>query len=228
MFSLTRHEFHKNCIDPWLIEHRTCPMCKLDVLKFYGYVVGDEIHTTPTPRHMAANNTAPLDDTDVPVVVVGVVPRASNANSSLQPPSQSSSSLSSSSSATSATATALAALNSNSNNIPSRFSATQASVETQTITTIEPHSSREDIETHLQNYHRTAQPPLPQPPASSIATALAVDAVDGSYNYNLNSSSSHSSNHLVSSNNSQAWSLSFPLAQQPTQVNTGSHLVTDV
>ncbi|XP_033150988.1 protein goliath [Drosophila busckii] len=32
------HEFHKNCIDPWLIEHRTCPMCKLDVLKFYGYV----------------------------------------------------------------------------------------------------------------------------------------------------------------------------------------------
>ncbi|XP_022222940.2 protein goliath [Drosophila obscura] len=33
-----KHEFHKNCIDPWLIEHRTCPMCKLDVLKFYGYV----------------------------------------------------------------------------------------------------------------------------------------------------------------------------------------------
>lgn len=36
-----KHEFHKNCIDPWLIEHRTCPMCKLDVLKFYGYVVLD-------------------------------------------------------------------------------------------------------------------------------------------------------------------------------------------
>ncbi|KAH8354991.1 hypothetical protein KR093_003507 [Drosophila rubida] len=33
-----KHEFHKTCIDPWLIEHRTCPMCKLDVLKFYGYV----------------------------------------------------------------------------------------------------------------------------------------------------------------------------------------------
>ncbi|XP_053966725.1 E3 ubiquitin-protein ligase goliath [Anastrepha ludens] len=33
-----KHEFHKNCIDPWLIEHRTCPMCKLDVLKFYGFV----------------------------------------------------------------------------------------------------------------------------------------------------------------------------------------------
>ncbi|KAF4523084.1 hypothetical protein B566_EDAN003096 [Ephemera danica] len=31
------HEFHKPCIDPWLLEHRTCPMCKMDILKFYGY-----------------------------------------------------------------------------------------------------------------------------------------------------------------------------------------------
>lgn len=27
------------CIDPWLLEHRTCPMCKLDILKHYGFVV---------------------------------------------------------------------------------------------------------------------------------------------------------------------------------------------
>ncbi|KFV68164.1 E3 ubiquitin-protein ligase RNF128, partial [Dryobates pubescens] len=27
------HLFHKNCIDPWLLEHRTCPMCKCDILK---------------------------------------------------------------------------------------------------------------------------------------------------------------------------------------------------
>nr|XP_023014121.1 protein goliath isoform X2 [Leptinotarsa decemlineata] len=33
-----RHEFHKNCIDPWLLEHRTCPMCKMDILKHYGFV----------------------------------------------------------------------------------------------------------------------------------------------------------------------------------------------
>ncbi|CAH1159777.1 unnamed protein product [Phaedon cochleariae] len=32
------HEFHKNCIDPWLLEHRTCPMCKMDILKYYGFV----------------------------------------------------------------------------------------------------------------------------------------------------------------------------------------------
>ncbi|XP_037976157.2 protein goliath isoform X1 [Plutella xylostella] len=33
-----RHEFHKSCIDPWLLEHRTCPMCKMDILKYYGFV----------------------------------------------------------------------------------------------------------------------------------------------------------------------------------------------
>ncbi|CAH0396126.1 unnamed protein product [Bemisia tabaci] len=33
-----RHEFHRNCIDPWLLEHRTCPMCKMDILKHYGFV----------------------------------------------------------------------------------------------------------------------------------------------------------------------------------------------
>ncbi|KPI98196.1 Protein goliath [Papilio xuthus] len=32
------HNFHKNCIDPWLLEHRTCPMCKMDILKYYGFV----------------------------------------------------------------------------------------------------------------------------------------------------------------------------------------------
>uniref|UniRef100_A0A8C6YY74 Ring finger protein 128 n=1 Tax=Nothoprocta perdicaria TaxID=30464 RepID=A0A8C6YY74_NOTPE len=30
------HLFHKNCIDPWLLEHRTCPMCKCDILKALG------------------------------------------------------------------------------------------------------------------------------------------------------------------------------------------------
>ncbi|KAG8321025.1 hypothetical protein J6590_054978 [Homalodisca vitripennis] len=33
-----RHEFHRGCIDPWLVEHRTCPMCKMDILKHYGFV----------------------------------------------------------------------------------------------------------------------------------------------------------------------------------------------
>ncbi|XP_071234357.1 RING finger protein 150-like [Salvelinus alpinus] len=31
-----RHLFHKNCVDPWLLDHRTCPMCKIDILKALG------------------------------------------------------------------------------------------------------------------------------------------------------------------------------------------------
>uniref|UniRef100_B4MPL8 GK21726 n=1 Tax=Drosophila willistoni TaxID=7260 RepID=B4MPL8_DROWI len=95
-----KHEFHKNCIDPWLIEHRTCPMCKLDVLKFYGYVVGDQIYQTPSPQHnapvaLAAAASPPQEqqqqqhfqalsasDEDVPVIVVAL-PQASNNISSL-------------------------------------------------------------------------------------------------------------------------------------------------
>ncbi|XP_067842793.1 E3 ubiquitin-protein ligase RNF149-like [Heptranchias perlo] len=34
-----KHVFHRLCIDPWLLEHRTCPMCKLDVIKALGFVV---------------------------------------------------------------------------------------------------------------------------------------------------------------------------------------------
>ncbi|KFR10780.1 E3 ubiquitin-protein ligase RNF128, partial [Opisthocomus hoazin] len=29
------HLFHKNCIDPWLLEHRTCPMCKCGIAKVF-------------------------------------------------------------------------------------------------------------------------------------------------------------------------------------------------
>ncbi|KAM6202275.1 RING finger protein 148 [Rhynchocyon petersi] len=28
-----KHFFHKACIDPWLLAHKTCPMCKCDILK---------------------------------------------------------------------------------------------------------------------------------------------------------------------------------------------------
>ncbi|XP_032082801.1 E3 ubiquitin-protein ligase RNF149 isoform X2 [Thamnophis elegans] len=32
-----KHIFHKLCIDPWLLEQRTCPMCKLDIMKALEY-----------------------------------------------------------------------------------------------------------------------------------------------------------------------------------------------
>ncbi|XP_015791109.1 RING finger protein 150 [Tetranychus urticae] len=34
-----KHVFHKSCIDPWLLDQRSCPMCKLDILKHYGLMV---------------------------------------------------------------------------------------------------------------------------------------------------------------------------------------------
>lgn len=31
-----RHLFHRTCVDPWLLDHRTCPMCKMNILKALG------------------------------------------------------------------------------------------------------------------------------------------------------------------------------------------------
>ncbi|XP_018602123.1 E3 ubiquitin-protein ligase RNF128a isoform X1 [Scleropages formosus] len=46
------HFFHKSCIEPWLLEHRTCPMCKCDILKVLGVepdVEEEEAAATPDP-----------------------------------------------------------------------------------------------------------------------------------------------------------------------------------
>lgn len=59
-----RHEFHKNCIDPWLLEHRTCPMCKMDILRHYGFVVGQNqssINAPPASINNSSSNNGRLN-----------------------------------------------------------------------------------------------------------------------------------------------------------------------
>ncbi|KAM9321355.1 E3 ubiquitin-protein ligase RNF149 [Gastrophryne carolinensis] len=52
-----KHIFHRLCIDPWLLEHRTCPMCKLDVIKALGYYVEpEEIVEIPVPESIAGSS----------------------------------------------------------------------------------------------------------------------------------------------------------------------------
>ncbi|XP_066233302.1 E3 ubiquitin-protein ligase RNF149 isoform X2 [Saccopteryx leptura] len=56
-----KHIFHRICIDPWLLDHRTCPMCKLDVIKALGYWGElEDVQQIPAPelssgRVLAAN-----------------------------------------------------------------------------------------------------------------------------------------------------------------------------
>ncbi|XP_005402379.1 PREDICTED: E3 ubiquitin-protein ligase RNF133 [Chinchilla lanigera] len=64
-----KHIFHKNCIDPWILAHGTCPMCKCDILKTLGIQVNiedgieslqvlmaNELTETLSPREEETNN----------------------------------------------------------------------------------------------------------------------------------------------------------------------------
>ncbi|KAM5142920.1 E3 ubiquitin-protein ligase RNF149 isoform 1-T1 [Callospermophilus lateralis] len=59
-----KHIFHRICIDPWLLDHRTCPMCKLDVIKALGYWGAEpedvqELHTPEsTPGSISPGNVS--------------------------------------------------------------------------------------------------------------------------------------------------------------------------
>ncbi|CAB1325513.1 unnamed protein product [Coregonus sp. 'balchen'] len=65
-----RHVFHKLCVDPWLNEHCTCPMCKLNILKALGIMPNlpcvdnagfDMDHRIGRSQTMASQRTALVD-----------------------------------------------------------------------------------------------------------------------------------------------------------------------
>nr|XP_033803358.1 E3 ubiquitin-protein ligase RNF149 [Geotrypetes seraphini] len=59
-----KHVFHRVCIDPWLLEHRTCPMCKLDVIKALGFWVDSE-DVLEIPSHEPVVGNVPVGNLNI-------------------------------------------------------------------------------------------------------------------------------------------------------------------
>nr|XP_021325527.1 RING finger protein 150 isoform X1 [Danio rerio] len=54
-----RHLFHKCCVDPWLVDHRTCPMCKMNILKALGLTSSAEcLNELPLDYELAVGGVA--------------------------------------------------------------------------------------------------------------------------------------------------------------------------
>ncbi|XP_035267807.1 RING finger protein 148-like isoform X1 [Anguilla anguilla] len=66
------HFFHKTCIEPWLLEHRTCPMCKCDILKSLGVEMegeepephGNELQVAVLAESQPRPTTLTVSETD--------------------------------------------------------------------------------------------------------------------------------------------------------------------
>ncbi|NWS47507.1 RN128 ligase, partial [Probosciger aterrimus] len=59
------HLFHKNCIDPWLLEHRTCPMCKCDILKVLGVEEAvEEVESVQVTVSSESSNVSTANEED--------------------------------------------------------------------------------------------------------------------------------------------------------------------
>uniref|UniRef100_A0A0K0EER1 RING-type domain-containing protein n=1 Tax=Strongyloides stercoralis TaxID=6248 RepID=A0A0K0EER1_STRER len=59
------HIYHKTCSEIWLLEHRTCPLCKSDILKAFGYhltVGGKKRGTSQTSTSRGSHGQRNLEE----------------------------------------------------------------------------------------------------------------------------------------------------------------------
>lgn len=61
-----KHVFHRVCIDPWLLEHHTCPMCKLDVIKALGFMM-DTCENVEVVIPESVPDNIPVGNANVPL-----------------------------------------------------------------------------------------------------------------------------------------------------------------
>eukprot|EP00730_Choanoeca_flexa_P000152 TRINITY_DN10069_c0_g1_i4.p1 TRINITY_DN10069_c0_g1~~TRINITY_DN10069_c0_g1_i4.p1 ORF type:complete len:453 (+),score=119.88 TRINITY_DN10069_c0_g1_i4:130-1488(+) len=86
-----KHLFHKECIDPWLIGHATCPLCKYDIVRghFNLPAEGDEANVDNADNGGAEHDTTG-DSSSGRTMTTTANQRRSNRHSSTSNPSSSS------------------------------------------------------------------------------------------------------------------------------------------
>ncbi|KAL4230585.1 F-BAR and double SH3 domains protein 2 [Mactra antiquata] len=57
-----KHIFHKSCVDPWLLDQRSCPMCKMDILRAFGLHLNDSQESVPQDADSGLMSSTPAAD----------------------------------------------------------------------------------------------------------------------------------------------------------------------
>ncbi|XP_061606940.1 E3 ubiquitin-protein ligase RNF43 isoform X2 [Phyllopteryx taeniolatus] len=74
------HEFHKDCVDPWLLQHRTCPLCMHNIMGAERQAQRNRLQSSPEqrflhPRPYSSPRNHPFPQHDVPFSMRPQYPR---------------------------------------------------------------------------------------------------------------------------------------------------------